>query len=255
MTSSIARSGRRLMACAIAVVALAATLPMCTVSAVAADMIVPPPPPVVVRPLWTGFYIGLHGGWGGGSTHIQDPTLLLTLDGISYALGGPFVGGQIGGDWQFGNWVVGGELEGSGATIKGQTGLVLPAGSGFGTKFRALATGTGRAGFAVGNFLGYGKFGVAWADLELNDVLFSGNPRVIDHNRTGIVGGAGIEMMLIGNLSAKLEYNFIWFGATAMNLGANNQFQGPQNVDHTLQLVKAGLNLRFGGDDYVAARY
>jgi outer membrane immunogenic protein len=244
-----------LMAYAVAVVALATTLPMSTVSAVAADLAVPPPSTVVARPLWTGFYIGLNGGWGGGSTRIQDPTMLLAFQQVSYATSGPFVGAQMGADWQFGNFVVGGELEGSAATIKGNSTLDpnFPI-SGFATKFRALAMGTGRAGYAVGSFLGYGKFGVAWADLELTDGLFSIRPQVIDHSRTGIVGGAGIEMLLIGNLSAKLEYNFIWFGATSMALGTS-AFVGPQNVDHTVNLVKAGLNFRFGGGDYVVARY
>jgi outer membrane immunogenic protein len=97
------------MAYAVAVVALATTLPMSTVSAVAADLAVPPPPPVVARPLWTGFYIGLNGGWGGGSTRIQDPTMLLAFQQVSYATSGPFVGAQMGADWQFGNFVVGGD--------------------------------------------------------------------------------------------------------------------------------------------------
>jgi hypothetical protein len=62
--------------------------------------------------------------------------------------------------------------------------------------------------------------------------------------------------MLIANLSARLEYDFIYLGAASMNLGGRApQFLGPQIVDHTLHLVKAGLNFRFGGGDYLAARY
>jgi outer membrane immunogenic protein len=245
------------MAYAVAIVALAASSPLSSRSAVAADMDVPPPAPVVARPIWSGFYIGLHGGWGVGSTHIQDPTMRVAFQDVSYGTSGPFVGAQMGADWQFGNFVVGAEIDGAGATIKGNSSFdpTFPI-SGFATKFRALATATGRAGYAIGNFLGYGKFGVAWADLEVTDFLFTGNPQVIEHSRTGMVGGAGIEMMLISNVSAKLEYNFIYFGATSMNIGGNgNQFLGPQNVDHTINLVKLGLNFRFGGGDYVVARY
>jgi outer membrane immunogenic protein len=57
-------------------------------------------------------------------------------------------------------------------------------------------------------------------------------------------------MKLISNLSAKIEYDFIYLGPTAMNLGSN---RGSQDVEHTLHLVKAGLNWRFG-DDYLLAR-
>jgi outer membrane immunogenic protein len=252
MTIPVARSARCLLAHAIAIVALAATLPMSTPSALAADIpVAPPPPPVVVPPLWTGFYIGVHGGWGGGSTHIVDPTFRVAYQTISYATSGPLYGGQIGADWQFGSFVVGAELDGSAGTIKGNSTLdpAFPI-SGFATKFRTLAT----AGYAAGSFLGYAKLGFAWADIELTNRLFSPVPQVIEHSRTGILGGAGLEMLLIGNLSAKFEYNFIYLGATSMAL-SNTVFLGPQSVDHTLHLVKAGLNLRFGGGDFIVARY
>jgi len=143
-----------------------------------------------------------------------------TYQQISYGLSGPLFGAQLGADWQFGNFVVGGELEAVAATIKGNSAFDPAfAISGFASKFRTLATGTGRAGYAFGNFLAYGKFGVAWADIELTYNLFSIRPTVLDHSRTGIVGGAGLEWMLIANLSARLEYDFIYLGAASMNLG------------------------------------
>jgi opacity protein-like surface antigen len=112
------------MACAVAAVAqivtLLATSALSTPPAVAADMTVPPPP-VVARPLWSGFYIGLQGGWGGGSTRITDPTMSITFQQLSYMTSGPLYGAQMGADWQFGNFVVGGELEAAAATIKGNS--------------------------------------------------------------------------------------------------------------------------------------
>jgi outer membrane immunogenic protein len=76
-------------------------------------------------------------------------------------------------------------------------------------------------------------------------------PTVIDHQRTGLTAGAGVEMALISNLSVRAEYDFIHFGATAMSLGCRAM---PCNVDHELHLVKLGLNWRFTGD-YLTARY
>ena len=66
----------------------------------------------------------------------------------------------------------------------------------------------------------------------------------------GLTAGAGLEMALLRNLSAKLEYDFIYFGADAINLGTK---RNPSNLDHQLHLLKLGLNWRFNGD-YLLAR-
>ena len=68
MKTSIARSLSRWLACAIVTAATAAGLPFVP-SASAADMPAQARPAVVVAaPLWTGFYIGVHGGGGWAST-------------------------------------------------------------------------------------------------------------------------------------------------------------------------------------------
>jgi len=77
-------------------------------------------------------------------------------------------------------------------------------------------------------------------------------PIDVNHQRTGLTAGAGVEMALGAYLSARLEYDFIYFGAAAMNLG-DNLPNSPSNVDHQLHLLKLGLNLRFNGD-YLLAR-
>jgi outer membrane immunogenic protein len=66
-----------------------------------------------------------------------------------------------------------------------------------------------------------------------------------------LTGGVGLEMALLGSLSARVEYDYIYFGAAAISLGTR---RNPSNVDHDLHLVKVGLNWRFTGD-YLLARY
>src|SRR5262249_37808814 len=134
---------------------------------------------------------------------------------------GALAGAQMGANWQFGSIVVGGELDASWANIKGSLAgdpVTFPQ-SGLSPEFRALATGTGRVGYATGSFLGYAKFGLAWANIDFTYGLARGGPFVVevDHQRTGLTAGAGLEMALLGNLSARLEYDFIYFGQASIN--------------------------------------
>ncbi len=144
--------------------------------------------------------------------------------------------------------VVGGELDALGASIKGSAlnldGAGGPVASGVSQDYRALATGTGRVGYAWGSYLGYIKAGVAWANIDSQSgvgAVGPGFPIDVDHQRTGLTAGGGLEMALIGNLSARLEYNFIYFGTSSINLGSHL----PVNVDHQIHLATLGLNWRF----------
>ena len=114
-----------------------------------------------------------------------------------------------------------------------------------------LVTGSGRVGYAAGSYLAYAKAGVAWAGIDFKYSIDTPFPQTIDHSRTGTLVGAGLEMMLMSNLSAKVEYDFIYLGATAMNIGTP---RGSQDVEHALHLVKAGLNWRFSSDYLLARR-
>jgi opacity protein-like surface antigen len=110
--ASVYRRFRRVAAAAVsamafAVPAVAADMPLKT------DVVVPPP-------LWTGFYIGVHGGWGWNRTQIHD--LLLSTPPNSFfqtSTDGPIGGGQIGVNWQYNNLVYGIEIDGDVASIRG----------------------------------------------------------------------------------------------------------------------------------------
>jgi outer membrane immunogenic protein len=119
---------------------------------------------------WTGFYFGVHGGYGWGSTRLDEGQFTSpTFSQTDTKLDGALAGGQLGANWQYGNLVVGAELDGSWASIRNSvnsnTGII-----GFpGQKFdvHALATATGRVGYAMGPWLAYAKAGGAWADIKL----------------------------------------------------------------------------------------
>ena len=77
----------------------------------------PPPAPVVAIYDWTGFYIGVDGGWG-QARNCWDFITAATIvrDGCRNASGG-VVGGQLGYRWQTGSWVWGVEGQGDWADL------------------------------------------------------------------------------------------------------------------------------------------
>ena len=259
MKTVIRQFKRRRLACAIAVAAIAAASQSSVSPALAADMPAQVRPAAVVQPLWTGFYLGVHGGGAWGTTHLEDPAFRLTFFPVDIKSSGALAGAQLGANWQFSNnIVVGGEIDASWTSVRGSTpgdpDFASPF-TGFVTKVRAMATGTGRVGYASGAWLGYVKGGVAWADIEWTDSADTPppqGPRRYPHTRTGITGGAGLEVAFWRNLSAKLEYNAIYFGPHSISSGS--AFNGPARLDHLFHVVKGGINVRFGGD-YLAARH
>ncbi|MGT2439150.1 outer membrane protein [Bradyrhizobium betae] len=250
MTISILRSARRFLACAAAVAPLLAAMSLTATSANAADMTVKAPV-VAPVPLWNGFYIGAHGGYGTGSSRLVDPSFAFAQDRFTMDTKGAIAGAQVGGNWQFDNIVVGAELDLSWASIKGNRPVdpANPILSGLSVSYQALATGTGRIGYAFDNALVYAKGGVAWANIAYQAFVGTPVPTDINHQRTGLTGGVGLEYALTRNLSARLEYDYLYFGPAALALSTRIS---TQNVDHELHLVKLGVNYRFNGDAIVA---
>ena len=142
--------------------------------AAAADL--PPPmapmPAPMMSPMpiannWSGFYVGGHGGWGFGSGAFDD---------------GFVIGGQIGVNMQWNNFVLGAEGDGS-FVDWGNT--------------SAVGTARLRGGFAFDRFLVYGTGGVGFQDF--NDIGW-------------VVGGGG-EYALTDAISFGVEYLHYDFGS------------------------------------------
>src|SRR3569832_1338674 len=121
------------------------------------------PPYVAAVYDWTGFYIGINGGWGQSRDRRLDPTRVF----ISSATpnGGVF-GGQVGYRWQTGAWVFGLEAQGDWADISGST--VVPGTPAATARSRKDAFGlfTGQVGYAWNNALLYVKGGASITDRQ-----------------------------------------------------------------------------------------
>jgi outer membrane immunogenic protein len=198
---------------------------------------------------WTGFYIGGHvGGEFKGNSGFNS----LVLSNYDAR----FLGGvQAGADYQLApSWVVG--VEGQYSWLGSNTATaVFPAGLVYNNNQRALASLTGRVGYAWGPSLFYVKGGYAYSDNS--ETLTRGGTPIafaLDRgHRDGYTVGGGVEYMFAPSWSAKVEYQYYDFG--------NSRFVAPgfmvpfgtfSNDEHTL---KAGLNYRFNFAGPVAARY
>jgi outer membrane immunogenic protein len=221
-----------------------------TASALAADLGVRPyaaGPAAIYN--WTGFYLGGHVGGGISSSEVLNGIVTTNNDGVRL-LGGV----QAGADYQFGSFVVG--AEGQYSWLGGaNNGIIFPGGFVYTNERRALASVTGRAGFAWGPALLYAKGGYAWSDNQ-ERLTFGGVSLAFAFDRDrrdGHTIGAGVEYLFAPNFSAKVEYQYYDFGRSAFVAPLAFVPFGAFRVDeHT---VKAGLNYRFNLGAPLVARY
>jgi outer membrane immunogenic protein len=220
-----------------------------SLAANAADL---PPAPAYGAPMvqqvynWTGFYIGVNGGWGWGT---QDPLNIITnrFDSLSQSISGGVFGGTIGAQIQQGHVVLGLEADLDWANIKGSGTFMPTIGGGLplGTFHAATnidweSTARARVGYANDNWLFYGTGGLALLGAKTTLTTPGGaalcggvfaNCTPTDRQIGAALGG-GLDYGFTPKISAKLEYLYI----SAMSL----------EVSHHSE-IRAGLNYRFGG--------
>ena len=186
---------------------------------------------------WTGFYVGAHGGYGWSR---------FSGDGDSRTAKGWLAGVQAGYNYQIGQFVLGIEGEYSFANVK----LDEPLFAGTLTlKNDYFATAAARIGYAFDRSLLYAKVGGAWTRDKWDANDGAGGTATATSNRTGWLLGAGFEYAVWENLSVKLEYNYIKFGTANPSFATSGGLtvSGSGDVKLDTQLVKLGVNYRFGG--------
>ncbi len=217
---------RILLAC-VAVTALAG-------AAAAADLPRSAPTPYYKAPVyapsytWSGFYLGLNGGGGWGSS------TWTTTSGIDTS--GGLVGGTIGYNYQMGQTVLGVEGDIDWAGISGTTTAGCPAAS-CKTNDNWLSTVRGRLGYAIDRFMPYVTGGLAVGDIQASAPGFAGGSAT----NAGWTIGAGLEFEVAGHWTAKAEYLYVDLG----NFNCTACSATTQNVDFTANIFRGGLNYRF----------
>jgi outer membrane immunogenic protein len=204
-------------------------------SAVAADLAVAPvaykaPPPVLQT--WTGFYIGIQGGFAQTYSNWND------LDGFfgggaiaSHSiskLGGIF-GGYAGYNWQYRSLVLGVETDahwvGAKATETWFGGIVNANPAIQNGEVRWLGSFRGRAGLDFESTLFYITGGVAYGGVRDNVTVINGPFAVApgavrlswnaNQTRVGWTAGFGLEHMF-GNWTARAEARYTDLGTTTV---------------------------------------
>lgn len=188
---------------------------------------------------WTGFYIGVHGGYGWSRLSGDG-----TFGPASATARGWLGGGQLGYNYQMGRFVIGAEADAAWANVKHEEALFA------GTitfKQDYFITAAARLGYAFDRTLVYGKVGGAWTRDKWDGNDGIGGTLTATVNRTGWMLGAGVEQAFWDNWSAKLEYNYLMFGSKtpAFTFTGGLGIVGTAEYKVNTHIVKAGLNYRF----------
>jgi outer membrane immunogenic protein len=261
-------------------VAVAAIGSLLTTSAFAADLAPrmyakAPPLPVVVYD-WTGFYVGGNLGYSWGRSSDTSTltnaagTVLLTTPGKS-DLNGVVGGGQIGYNWQRQNWVWGLEADIQGTGEKGSRAFAFTPGVGLGIgnfapgiivpfvltqKIDWFGTVRGRVGIlATPKVLLYATGGLAYGQVNSSETVGTVVPSAFSNSITNVgwTVGAGVEGVISGNWTAKLEYLYVDLGtvSSSYTLPSTNIISYSSHI--TDNVLRVGVNYKFGGP--VVAKY
>jgi opacity protein-like surface antigen len=252
--------------------------------------------PIAPAPVftWTGFYVGFNFGhtWTANPSIAAGTANLLDLSierfGLASAIGasgipgarlnGFFFGGQAGYNWQFADGLIASfeaDIQGAGVRGGGRLANVTAAPIGFAVtsgklnrSLEFLGTVRGRLGYAVTpTIMAYVTGGLAYGGANLTTTIVQsltpsiliGNAGKGDlyENLVGWTIGAGGEMALSRNVSAKVEYLYYDLGSLSLSPASNplaftNPLLGLRLVDATNvstrfngHIVRAGLNYRF----------
>jgi opacity protein-like surface antigen len=214
---------------------------------------------------WTGVYVGGHLGGGTGYNDWTDPYPSLGI-GDRVFMGGAVAGAQLGVNVQRGHIVYGLEAAGSWSQVEGTftcfAGFPDPnaAGMNCGSTLAALATFTGRVGYAADSTLYYVKAGPALGHtsfmLNADPVLAS-----LGGDSTGLVltgntaswgwtAGAGIEHALDARWSIAGEYKYVDLGNTIVtfaNAPAPIAAVQSETISQRYHVMTLGVNYKLDG--------
>jgi outer membrane immunogenic protein len=245
--------------------------------------------PVYVEPVfnWTGFYVGGNLGYSWGNsdnsttitrfnTGLPLPGTLNGTNTSSNNVNGVIGGGQFGHNWQMQNWLFGLEADIQGSGERGSSAITCVRCSddnadivtNLTQRLDWFGTVRGRIGALVTpTVLLYGTGGLAYGEVNVGGTAsgnFNGLTVAIPGNsstRAGWTLGAGVEGVIGGGWTAKLEYLYMDLGTVSGGpipltgiLAPVRTVAGLSYSSHfTDNIVRAGVNYHFNGP--VVAKY
>jgi outer membrane immunogenic protein len=210
---------------------------------------------------WTGVYVGVFGGGGYGNHNVNNANGqagTFTDFTANYSSTGGVAGGEIGYDWQSGNYLVGvaGDVFWSG--IKGNDSNQFFAGAFPGVtgidadNLRWGGTLRARGGIAFDRWLLFFTGGYAFGDIQHTNTDATTN--LVDKftvHANGLTAGGGFEYAITNNVIGKFEYRYYNFNGYNRPNPPNGAI--PYTTESTYSVVTIGLDFKFGGP--VVAKY
>ena len=180
---------------------------------------------------WTGFYLGLNGGyvWGSSQWSGGAGSFKVSPDGW-------LMGGTLGYNLQTGVWVWGIEGDIDYANLKGTDTAVC---GGCEIKDTWFGTLRGRLGYSLNNWLPFVTGGLAAGDVHA-----STPGGAVSRTKTGWTVGGGLEYAFLGHWSAKAEYLYADLGSSTCDY-TTCILPSDASADFTANIVRAGINYRF----------
>ncbi len=199
-------------------------------------------PPAIYN--WTGLYAGVNAGYGWARVNANVVGASSTSENLKGFIGG----GQLGYNWQSGNWVLGLETD-----LQGTAQSITTVASAGGItqsetdKLPWFGTTRVRAGLAAGSWLFYGTGGVGYGQFK-SDLALSGavtGTASVTSTKAAWVAGGGVEAAINNsNWTWKVEYLHLESG-TVSNTVTIAGATIVSNAKITDDFVRAGLNYRF----------
>jgi high affinity Mn2+ porin len=203
--------------------------------------------PAIARSFdWSGWYVGGHAGYsrGSASSSLLDPA----PSSLSQPFGALYGGVQFGynyllpwrllfgfeGDFSFPNFLEANDITVARTTTRGST---------ITERLDYVGRLRGRLGYALDRSLIYGTGGFAWSQARFIESPGIGtDDNKILRTRTGWTLGAGAEVAIAQDWTARLEYLYDQFGRTAAVMPSGTVVESNSSL-HNLRL---GLNRKLG---------
>lgn len=203
--------------------------------------------PIMTQFNWTGFYVGVQGGyqWGRTSNRFYGAGgVLLPASSRNHDTNGAVLGAHAGYTYQFNpgdGFVIGAEGDIEWTSTRGTFTFVG------GDQYRAKGDLQGsvrlRAGYALNRILVYATGGAAFSNLN-NSIFNAGTGvRVRSNVDIGWTVGGGVEYAITRNWSARAEYRYTAFSEKKYDASA--AFPGTVGAENNLHTVRAGVSYRF----------
>jgi len=181
----------------------------------------------VLAPIWTGAYVGFHGGGNWGSIDFKN---IGNSDSSAF-----FGGGHAGFNLGFGALVAGieADLNYDGSSYGYTTGGTIGS-----VDVDWNASLRGRVGLPVGPALLYATAGIAWTEKTLVETS-GGLSSSASDTFTGVVYGIGAETYVMPNMSLRLEA--LRYDYSAKSLSLTGAVNAVQDIDPSDTVIRAGV--------------